>query len=127
MYIAVHFVDLGDHIAAPKELIEHDPNAEFHLRVGAIRKWEPAASPITPVMDQRIEPPKEIVEQVNGDDLDDDGEREADVAEEDFDEPEAPEVDVTDALIQAEEKAQEEKPKAAPRGKRASAKGGKAK
>ena len=39
MYIAVSYVDTGKVIYTPGEVIEEDyPNAEWHLKVGAIRE-----------------------------------------------------------------------------------------
>lgn len=37
MYIALTYVDNGKQVYAPGEAFSEDPNAEWHLKVGAIR------------------------------------------------------------------------------------------
>ena len=127
MYIANYYVDLGDHVASPGDLIENDPNAKWHLKIGAIREATPDSVEITPVMENITPPEPEESAEAEGLIASVDGPEEIeDLPEEpDFEEPEAPEVDVTEALIAAPEA---DKPKKAQTRKSAAgAKGGKAK
>lgn len=45
MYVAVTYVDTGIKLYTPGEIIEEDPNAEWHLKVNAIRPLAEAPSP----------------------------------------------------------------------------------
>ena len=111
MYVALTYVDTGKRIYAPGEIVEDDPNAEWHLKINAIR---PMAEEPAPRQTQAApeETPEEAPEE-----FDTPAEEEAE-AEEAFEEPEAPEIDVTAALV-----SEPDKPKATTRQR----KGGKGK
>ena len=100
MYVALTYVDTGKRIYAPGEIIENDPNAEWHLKINAIRPMAeepaPARTEETPE-DMMEEAPEEAPEETETPAV-------GDEAKEAYEEPEAPEIDVTEALAQEPEK-----------------------
>ena len=98
MYVALTYVDTGKRIYAPGEIVENDPNAEWHLKINAIRHMAEEPAPAQPE-EAPEEMPEEAPEEAEAPDEEDDTE-----AEEAFEEPEAPEIDVTAALVQEPEK-----------------------
>lgn len=99
MYVALTYVDTGKTVYMPGEVIEDDPNAEWHLKIGAIRpmaeepeavRTEKARNAEAPVSEEA--PAESRVHRARDED--------AGETIDEMEEPEAPEIDVTAALVQ---------------------------
>lgn len=106
LYIAVTHVDIGNHLYKPGDRIESDPNAEWHLKKGAIRPAEKETTkPAEPARAKGRTGEKEPAARQGGNKEDKAAEQDGKnipaepPEEESWEEPEPPELDVTAGLV----------------------------
>lgn len=107
MYIALKYVDTGKRLYRPGEMIEEDPNAEWHLKIGAIRKASAREGAEAILERGRRERPAEAKPQQEAPvDVQEESRaepEEPEETEEAWDEPAPPVVDALDGIVTGEE------------------------
>lgn len=96
MYVALKYVTVGRRFYTPGETFEEDKNAAFHLKIKAIKEIPDAAD----IQEEEL-PKWEKTEPVHTPTPDPEPttEPEPEPEEIEYEEPEAPEIDVMDAVV----------------------------